>query len=167
MAKKTSGKGANVKKVIFAVALLLGIGAICMLFVPAIKLGDNTTYTGLQAVFGYTEKTNALITTIETEMLKFSFMNLLTYIFVIAGIVFSLMNVLRKKPSVCVTFVSAALFIVSAVFFFLAPQFIVLADATNALVTLGAELTLGVGSIIGGILAGLAGVCTVASLAVK
>ena len=54
MAKKKANKQINV--IVAFVAAVLGVAAICMMFLPAIGIKDtDTTYTGMQVAFGYTE----------------------------------------------------------------------------------------------------------------
>lgn len=163
MAKKKSG--ANISKICLALGLLLGVAAICMMFVGGVTWG-NTTYTGLQTAFGYTQETNLVLTTAKTEIFAFSFMNLLTYILALVGVVMCLLNVLAHKSNSLFAFIGAASFIVSAVFFFLAPQFsipMLLGSSVQGSV----ELALGIGSILGGVFSGIAGLSTLASCFVK
>ena len=163
MAKKKSG--VSISKICLALGLLLGVAAICMMFVGGVTWG-NATYTGLQTAFGYTKETDVLVATAKTEIFAFSFMNLLTYILALAGVVLCLLNMLAHKSSKLFAFVSAAAFIVSAVFFFLTPQFsipMILGKSVQG----SAELALGIGSILGGVFSGIAGVSTLASCFVK
>lgn len=163
MAKKKSG--VSISKICLALGLLLGVAAICMMFVTSVEF-KGLTYTGLQTAFGYTKETDVLVATAKTEVFAFSFMNLLTYILALAGVVLCLLNMLAHKSSKLFAFVSAAAFIVSAVFFFLTPQFsipMVLGKSAQGSV----ELALGIGSILGGVFSGIAGVSTLASCFVK
>lgn len=163
MAKKKSG--VSISKICLALGLLLGVAAICMMFVTSVEF-KGLTYTGLQTAFGYTKETDVLVATAKTEIFAFSFMNLLTYILALAGVVLCLLNMLAHKSSKLFAFVSAAAFIVSAVFFFLTPQFsipMVLGKSVQGSV----ELALGIGSILGGVFSGIAGVSTLASCFVK
>lgn len=161
MAKKKSKKS-NVSKILLVVALLLGVASVCMLFVPSVKWGD-TTFTGLQTAFGYEKEIDAIVTTLKTRYFEFSFMNLLTFVLALVGTIISLLNCLSNKPSKVFGFVGAVAFIVSAVFFFLAPQFaipVVLGQNAKGSV----ELTLAIGSILGGVFSGIAGLSSLASL---
>ena len=80
MAKRRKRSSAGL--VLGAVAILAGIAAAAMLFLPAVAVKDSeTTYTGLQIAFGYSEKLPVIG---EVEIFKFSFMNLLTYILAVA-----------------------------------------------------------------------------------
>lgn len=161
MAKKKSKKS-NVSKILLVVALLLGVASVCMLFVPSVKWGGST-FTGLQTAFGYEKETDAVIATLKTRIFEFSFMNLLTFILALVGTIISLLNCLSNKPSKVFGFVGAVAFIVSAVFFFLAPQFavpVLLGQSVKGSV----ELTLAIGSILGGVFTGIAGLSSLASL---
>ncbi len=163
MAKKKSG--VSISKICLALGLLLGVAAICMMFVTSVEF-KGLTYTGLQTAFGYTKETDVLVATAKTEVFAFSFMNLLTYILALAGVVLCLLNMLAHKSSKLFAFVSAVAFIVSAVFFFLTPQFsihMVLGKSVQGSV----ELALGIGSILGGVFSGIAGLSTLASCFVK
>ena len=120
--------------------------AILMIFVTNInivlKLTDDVVYAcnGIQVTFGFKDG--------NLEVYSFSIMNLITYICLIAGFVCVLLKLSNAVKSKIVDFVAICLFIVSGVFFFLMPSFAVCPYA-NSLVS----LNLGVGAIIGGILA--------------
>ena len=162
MAKKKSG--VSISKICLALGLLLGVAAICMMFVTSVEF-KGLTYTGLQTAFGYTKETDVLVATAKTEVFAFSFMNLLTYILALAGVVLCLLNMLAHKSSKLFAFVSAVAFIVSAVFFFLTPQFSIMVLGKS--VQGSVELALGIGSILGGVFSGIAGLSTLASCFVK
>lgn len=164
MAKKKSG--VSISKICLALGLLLGVAAICMMFVTSVEF-KGLTYTGLQTAFGYTKETDVLVATAKTEVFAFSFMNLLTYILALAGVVLCLLNMLAHKSSKLFAFVSAAAFIVSAVFFFLTPQFSIPMMVLGKSVQGSVELALGIGSILGGVFSGIAGLSTLASCFVK
>ena len=89
MAKRKSSVG----KPLSFVAAVLGVVAVVMLFLPAIGIKDtDTTYTGLQITFGYKES----LLGFEYTVFDFSFMNLLTYILAVVGIVFSVLSAMGK-----------------------------------------------------------------------
>ena len=97
MAKKKANKQINT--IVAFVAALLGLAAICMMFLPAVGIKDtDTTYTGMQVAFGYTEVTKVPIigTEIKATIFNFSFMNMLTYILALVGVVFSILAALGK-----------------------------------------------------------------------
>ncbi len=126
----------------------LALVALVMIFLPAIVFGEgdfSVSYNGIKTVFGYKEKT--LIGS--AEILGFSFMNLLTYLLVIAACVCGAVSSL-KKNKLCL-FVAIVAAIVAAIFFFCTVPFC----ATKI------KFSLGAGPIIGGIcmiLAAAAGV---------
>lgn len=156
MAKKKVKKSELGKLTAF-VSVILGIVAAVMIFLPAIAIKDSdVTYTGLQAAFGYSEETILGNFT----YFEFSFMNLLTYILAIVGVVFTVLGVLGKGGNFA-TFIAAAAFIVSGVFFFLSVSF----SVPNSLIE--RSLVLGVGSVIGGIAALLAGIVSLAKVILK
>ena len=154
MAKR---KKSNVGMILSGLSVLLGLAAIIMLFLPAVAIKDtDTTYTGLQITFGYT--TEGLLS---IEVFKFSFMNLLTYILAAAGVVFAILSAMGRSGKFA-SFIAAAAFIVSGVFFILAPSFLIANDAASTVIgwiggDLGEAFELAVGGIIGAVCAFLAG----------
>lgn len=125
MAKKKSKS--NLGKVLGMVAAILGLVAICMIFVDTIKVPDTKVlgkvvegegYTGLEVVFGFKSD--------DVAVFNFSIMALLPYLLIIAGVVFSILN--AKKTNKTLDFVTAGLFVVAAVLCFLMPSFVVCAD---------------------------------------
>lgn len=143
---------------------LLGIVAVVMIFLPAIAIKDSdTTYTGLQVAFGYSPEVLGK----KVEYFGFSFMNLLTYILVAVGVVFTVLGMFGKGSKFA-SFISAVAFIVAGVFFFLTVSYSVPNENLEKVVSgigslfgesasLKDSLTLAVGSIIGGICSALAG----------
>ena len=156
MAKKK--KKTSAAKPAPMLAALLGIISIIMIFLPAIAIKDaDTTYSGLQVAFGYTEDTVFA----DIVHLEFSFMNLLTYILAIVGTVFTILGILGKGGKFAL-FIAAAALIVSGIFFFLSVAFCVPNETASGITgALGGDFkeiySLGIGSIIGGITAILAG----------
>ncbi len=144
MAKR---KKSNVGMILSGLSVLLGLAAIVMLFLPAVagKI-TGTTYTGLQITFGYT--TEGLLS---IEVFKFSFMNLLTYILAAAGVVFAILSAMGRSGKFA-SFIAAAAFIVSGVFFILAPSFLI-----GISENMEEAYELAVGGIIGAVCAFLAG----------
>ena len=153
-----------------ALATLLGLVAVIMLFVPVLGVKDvDTTYTGLKVVFGYKEKV-AIIG--DVTVFNFSFMNLLTYILALAGTVLSLLNLLAKKPNKLFSLLAMVAFVVSAVFFFCTVSFTsVNEDASKIFDLFGGDIKelfkLGVGAIVGGVLSILAALASAASPVLK
>ena len=150
MAKRRKRSSAGL--VLGAVAILAGIAAAAMLFLPAVAVKDSeTTYTGLQIAFGYSEKLPVIG---EVDIFKFSFMNLLTYILAVAGAL--------GRGGKLLSFIAAAAFIASGVFFLLSPSFCIINDTVSSVITLfggnvAENLSLAVGSIVGAVAAFVAG----------
>lgn len=157
----------NLSTILTAVGALLGLAAFFMLFAPAIAVKDSeTTYTGLKVTFGMKQTFLGK----EYTVWKFSFMNLLTYILALAGIVLALLN--AKKPGKLFALISAACFLVAGIFFFCATSFASFNEDVSSLIAWAGgnvkdSLTLGAGSIVGGILSILAAICAASPFVVK
>lgn len=164
MAKRKS----NLGKPLSFVAAVLGLAAVVMLFLPAIGIKDtDTTYTGLQITFGYKES----LLGFEYTVFDFSFMNLLTYILAVVGIVFSVLSAVGKGSKFA-AFIAAAAFAVSGVFFFLSVSYTLPnEDASKIISFVGGDikdaLTLAYGAIIGGVASLLAAVCNLGKIVLK
>ena len=164
MAKRKSSVG----KPLSFVAAVLGLAAVVMLFLPAIGIKDtDTTYTGLQITFGYKES----LLGFEYTVFDFSFMNLLTYILAVVGIVFSVLSAVGKGSKFA-AFIAAAAFAVSGVFFFLSVSYTLPnEDASKIISFIGGDikdaLTLAYGAIIGGVASLLAAVCNLGKIVLK
>ena len=153
-------------KYIGFLALLWAVAAIVMIFLPAIvykasENADAVTYTGIQVTFGFKE-TQASVGNLkyETEWFKFSFMNFLPYILLIVGVALTLFK------SKLFTLITAACFIAGGILLFFCVDFsIVGTEQITDLPLLNKDyMSLGVGVIIGAILAILAGICKVGDL---
>ena len=128
MAKKKSKKSLP----IFALlAIVCAVVSICMMFVDSIKVvaetskgtsEDGVFYTGLQAVFGYTDEKTKI------KVFEFSFMNLLPYLLLVGAIVLSVMLVLKKSNNKLFSFVICGLLIAAGVLFFFEGAFTIIAD---------------------------------------
>lgn len=164
MAKRKSSVG----KPLSFVAAVLGLVAVVMLFLPAIGIKDtDTTYTGLQITFGYKES----LLGFEYTVFDFSFMNLLTYILAVVGIVFSVLSAMGKGSKFA-AFIAVAAFAVSGVFFFLSVSYTLPnEDASKIISFVGGDikdvLTLAYGAIIGGVASLLAAVCNLGKIVLK
>lgn len=164
MAKRKS----NLGKPLSFVATVLGLVAVVMLFLPAIGIKDtDTTYTGLQITFGYKES----LLGFEYTVFDFSFMNLLTYILAVVGIVFSVLSAMGKGSKFA-AFIAAAAFAISGVFFFLSVSYTLPnEDASKIISFVGGDikdaLTLAYGAIIGGVASLLAAVCNLGKIVLK
>lgn len=147
-------KNKNVALAVSAIAVLLGVVAIVMMFVPSI--GEKTldwSFTGMEATFGCEKNILGLSGTV----LEFSTMNLISYILVAGGVVFTILGALGRGSKFA-GFIAAGAFVVAGVFFFLMPQYTILSDTAKGLLDLaGKKLTLGAGAIVSAVCSLLAG----------
>lgn len=142
---KMIGQSLSVGTILFAIA------TICMVFVTSVKYTEPTLYlgeyTGVQTIFGYTAQTGGGFIDISKKVLDFSFMNLLPYLLTIGGALVALMNLFGKNKWLW-NVVSCVLFIVAAVFFFTANQYVCI---NENVATMSKEyFEIGVGSILAG-----------------
>lgn len=167
MAKK---KSFSLGSIFSCVAVLFAIVAFCMMFVNFVKfeavvngttIGDPTFYNGAKVTFGYTKKTTILGHTDSTEILKFSFMNLLPYILLLAGIVFVALSFLGKGGSL-MNILAVVAFALAAVFFFLAPQFTTLATESDSI-----KKSLAVGAILAAVFSIISAVASALKIVMK
>lgn len=152
MAKR---KNKTLNLAINAISALLGVVAIVMLFVASIGINDtDTTYTGLQVTFGY----DASIPVIgKVTVFEFSIMNLVSYILVAIGVLFTALGAMGKGSRFA-SFIAAGAFIVAGVFFFLMPTYTVInSTATKYLGELNNNLCLAAGAIVSAVCAIIAG----------
>lgn len=147
--KKSSRKNKQLIQLITFVVALFGIAAVCMGFVKFVAYeGDiiNFDVSGFQAAFGYSETASKFGASLTVEYLAFSFMNLLPFICALAGALLAL-GALFGKSGFLTNVIAIALFVVAAVFFFLSPSMVVLAENS----VLNAEkFSLAVGAILAG-----------------
>ena len=149
------------------VAILLGVVAVITLFLPAIAIEEmETTYTGLQVAFGYTKETEVFNSVIKTEVFEFSFMNLLTYILAIVGVVFTVLGFLGKGGKFA-TLIATIAFVLAGVFFLLTVAFTIPAVDESLVEKLKETFKLGVGAIIGAICSFLSAIASGYKLLVK
>ena len=142
-------------------AAVLGVIAIIMLALPAM-VNENalstTQYSVWEVVFGKTSQMGGKT----YEILKFSFMNFLTYALVIAGIVCTVLNFLGKGGKY-MNLIATVAYLIAGIFFFLTIAFTV-PNAEGASAEAIAEwkelFKLGAGAIIGGICSILAAVAS-------
>lgn len=144
--------------------------AICMIFLAAVsyKVGNEvTTYSGLQVVFGYKATETVLGSKVSVEILDFSFMNLLPYILLIVGLVLAVMNLLGKGNKL-MTIIACACFVIAGILLLLTVSLCVPhvneVLGNNVPVLDKEKMSLGIGAILGGIFAILAGVAQVPKL---
>jgi hypothetical protein len=160
MAKKKSKN--NAKSIALYVALIFGVLATAMIFLPSVVgagnvFGSEVSYTGLQTAFGYKESAEVFGgSTVTTEILKMNVFSLLAYALPLASIVVGLLF----RNSKLFSFISAGGFIASGVFAFLSittfPATVIGSEIASGLYT----YSLGIGAILSGafsIIAGLAG----------
>lgn len=168
MAKKKRTN--SLTQIVTAAAVLLGLVAIAMIFVPTIGVKDaDTTYTGMQLAFGYSVTKSVAGLSATLTYFEFSFMSLLTYILALAGTIVALMGLIKNKfASGLFRIIAAACFIVSGVFFFMSLNFCIPnTTATEAFKLIGdikSNGVLAVGAYIGGITTIIAGVCELLSV---
>ncbi|MBQ7307227.1 MAG: hypothetical protein IJW82_01730 [Clostridia bacterium] len=150
MAKK---KNANTL-IGFLPLVLAVVAVIVFLVMNAITVGDEaeTVHTGMQVLFGYKETSKILGNEVTTQYLSFSVMTLIALLAIVAGGVLPTMN------NKLFTLIAAAACIVGGVLLFMVPQFVVF-NTENILINAVYEgnIHLGIGSIIGGIVACVAG----------
>ena len=167
--KKMSKKKNSTGKITALVSAVLGLAALAMIFLQAVGIKESeTTYTGLQITFGYKETLPVIG---DITVFQFSFMNLLTYLLALAGIVFSVLSAMGKGSKFA-AFIAAAAFAVAGVFFFLPVSYCVPnADASKITSFLGGDikeaLTLAYGAIIGGVACLLAAIGNLGKLFFK
>lgn len=157
MAKKK--KGSDLGKILGYVVAVLGLVAVCMVFVKAVTTGeDGVSYTGLQVAFGKSSN--------DVAVLNFSFMALLPVILAVAGTVLAVLNAL-KNDSKLLNFVTAGLFIAAGVLYFIMPSFIVFAETIPGGIAKLLEYKLAAGAIVGAICSIFAGLVALAKPFVK
>lgn len=154
MAKK---KNKTQSLAVGAIALFFGVLALCLGgFLAAVKVGGgDSTLTGFQAAFGYSVKTDVVISTIVTEVCTFNFMIMLALFLPVIG------GVLAIFKGKLFGFLALVVFVVGAILMFLIPTLV-----KSTLVTAGISdwigsvtgtdasvpTALGIGAIIGGVL---------------
>ena len=163
MARKKKQK----QSILPLLSALLGLVSVAMIFLGAVNysavkgvtdLENVTNFSGLQVAFGFSEGEF-----VSLKVLEFSIMNLLPYLLALGGVVVAVFSHLAGGNKLF-AFISAGAFIVSAVFFFLSPSFVVL-PKFSALVK--ENFSLGIGSIIGLVASALAGLVSLAQVVKK
>lgn len=171
MAKKKSSskKSVNLGQIMSIVAIVLGVVALAMMFVTTVNVPETDLgvfgtveyegYTGLNIAFGYSEN--------DVEILTFSFMGLLPYLMVLAGVVLTALSSFGKKPSRLLDDIAGGLLVVAGVLFFMMPNFMVFADNIIAKGISGAEFKAVAGAIVAAITSLIAGVAMLGKTFVK
>ena len=172
--KKSTKKAPSAKKqpILAFVLALIGVVVACMMFLPAIKIGEDTVVSGLLAAFGG-EVTKTVSGALGSATVKVGntlfnvglfFAFLLPVIFAVVYAVFELLN---AKIGRMLAILPTLAFIASAVLFFLGVKLFlgVNGDETwvSLLVAAKAEFKLGVGLILAGsfsVVGALAGLYT-------
>lgn len=114
----------TIKLLFICCEVVLAVAAFCMLFLPAVGIKDSdTTYSGMNVTFGYSVKV-----LLEVKVFEFSFMNLLTYILVLAAIVLIILKFVFKKRMLF-NLLIALILVVAGIFFFLTKQFTLLNES--------------------------------------
>ena len=160
--KKSTKKAPSAKKqpILAFVLALLGVVVACMMFLPAIKIGEDTVVSGLLAAFGgeVTKTVSGALgsatvnvgNTLFNVGLFFAF--LLPVIFAVVYAVFELLN---AKIGRMLAILPTLAFIASAVLFFLGVKLFLGVNGDEGwislLVAAKAEFKLGVGLILAGI----------------
>lgn len=166
MAKKKSKKSnkKQIKLIVAAALLVLGLASFAMMFLPALRLSDSedAIYSGMQVAFG-AELVNVnfggSIGSIGSSKLNFSILGVLGYILPLAaGVVVALLG--RKNKIVAI--VCTIVFVAAAVLVFLLPTYTTI---TYSIIIIGEttetpDWVLQYGSIISG---SLSGVCALGS----
>lgn len=152
MAKSKKRKNSALKYVKYG-AVLFAIVGVLMALLAFVNIGDNTSFTGFQVIFGYKGKMSLLGFTTEMQILNFSIMALLAVVLPLIG---SFSIACKNK---LVKLVGALMMVAGAVLCFLAPNFIVYASDSIA-TTMGLlDATLGIGAILAGVFFGVGALC--------
>ena len=144
------------------IALIFGIAAFCMMFLTAVSysrdgvlVDTSYSYTGAQLAFGYTESIGEGAFEVSTTILNFNFMAFIAFLLPLVGGILAVLfqNGLVTKIVTCACFVVGAVFLFSMVGF----ATIGMEEFQQAVVE-ELSASLGVGPIVGAILAILGGV---------
>lgn len=123
MAKRGKSKSIQLSLCFIVLECLLAVVALVMVFVPALGVNNsNTTYSGLNVIFG------CKVANGNADLFYFSFMNLLTYILVLAAIVLIILKFVFKKRMLF-NLLIALILVVAGIFFFLTKQFTLLNES--------------------------------------
>ncbi len=151
----------DLKNLYYVAAICLCIVAVCMMFVTSVSLGAKSSkmeitftpayFTGIEAVFG------------SEGNLKFSFMNLLTYIIVLAAIVILILKASGLKKCSILNYIPLILLTIAGIFFFCSGVFLV---RESSLAIKGITITKNIetGAAVAGIMCLLAGLTSIIPL---
>lgn len=160
--KKSTKKAPSAKKqpILAFVLALLGVVVACMMFLPAIKIGDDTVVSGLLAAFGgeVTKTVSGALGSATVNVGKTLFNVGLFFAFllpVIFAVVYAVFELLNAKIGRMLAILPTLAFIASAVLFFLGVKLFLGVNGDEGwislLVAAKAEFKLGVGLILAGI----------------
>lgn len=140
-----------------AIALVLGIAAFCMMFLPAViytadfGLAETSySYTGMQITFGYSETIGSGALSATATILSFNFLGLLAFGLPLIGGILALIF----KNGLIGKIVTTACFVVGAVLIFSIVGYatVGMSDAQKTIVE-NLNAAMGAGAIAGGIIA--------------
>ena len=164
MAKKKNGGLFSLGNLLSLIAIVAGVVAVAMIAMPSLKietalssLTGPTTHSGLKVVFGSKVE--------DYEYMSFSFMNLLPYILVVAGVIILALKVLGKMGGLA-NILAVAAFVAAGVLFLFVNKFVVLSDVYELALKL-AEVKIGMGALISAICSFVAGACALLPIFVK
>lgn len=147
-----------------AVACLFGLAAVLMMFAPAVVIPDtDSSFTGIQTAFGYSETYGVGPLQGSVQILKVNILALIAYMLPIVGIIVLAIS----GRSSMLSFIGAAVFIVSGVCAFLMvetfPKTLIGGDYVDTTGVWG----LGIGAILSGAFSCLAGLVSIGKVVVK
>ena len=160
--RKSKKQNKTLRLLLTCLEIALVVAAIVMLVAPAISIKDSdTTFSGAAITFGYSAKSDLGLIKVSAPILNFSFLNLLTYILALVGIILLCLKFIAPKNAKLINLVAFVFLTVSAVFFFLVVPFTSVGDGfTKAYSFFGANvkdsLTLAFGAILSGSFVGVA-----------
>ncbi|MBQ8468278.1 MAG: hypothetical protein IJ542_00805 [Clostridia bacterium] len=149
MAKKSKKVSIGVDKLIYGCAAVLGLVALFLIFAPAAHMEYGLlggTFSGTELVFGL------------EDSFVFSFMNFLTYLLLVAGLVLVVLRLCGVVKGKLFDLLAACLLIAAGVLFFLVATLSVpVKDSLTATVKANGTINLLVGPILAGIFSLLGG----------
>ncbi len=139
----------------FAPWVMVGFAvlALLMLFAPQLVTDGDGEMSGVDVIFGYE--------IYGEELLQFSFMNLVTYLLLVAMAIFAVASYIKEDKKLLI--IAIALSFLTMIFFFMTKTFVVPVEGVKELIR--EYCSLGVGAIFGAIFSMLAGGVGIAKLA--
>ena len=163
----------NLKSAFMVLPVALAVIALFMIFAPAaVVKNSDTAYSGLKIAFGYSQSSTIGTTTVSTKWFNAS-ANILTYVLLIAGVVFAILAA-RGKFAFS-RFAAVACLLSAGVLFFCTVAICSPAVSDSIPENMREEyvrqtksaLSLGGGAIAGGVLSLLAAICAAVPAFVK